>query len=75
MQQILEPDGVGPQGGRCPSEAWLGSGQGHLGIEPVLTCGLFDETIVLNLGGGRREERGCEEEGRRETWMEKWRGR
>ena len=51
-QQILEPDGVGPQGRRCPSKAWLGSGQGHLGIEPVLTCGLFDETIVLHLGGG-----------------------
>ena len=51
---------MGLQGGRCPSEAWLGSGQGHLGIEPVLTCGLFDETIVLHLGGrrGRRGEEG-----------------
>ena len=46
---------MGLQGGRCPSKAWLGSGQGHLGIEPVLTCGLFDETIVLHLGGGGEE--------------------
>ena len=53
---------MGLQGGRCPSEVWLGSGQGHLGIEPVLTCGLFDETIVLHLGGGWRGkgERGWE---------------
>ena len=50
---------MSPQGGRCPSKAWLSSGQRYLGIDPVLTCGLLDATIVLDLReGGRREGEG-----------------
>ena len=41
-----------PQCGRCTSKAWLGSGQGHVGIEPILTCGLLDMSKVLDLDRG-----------------------
>ena len=65
----LKGDGVCGKVWGCTPNAGLGSGEGNPSIDPIFSCGLLQESKVLQLEERRR--RGWEEEGEKKTKEER----